>query len=103
MRRMQRLIPEIERDTERCLDELARLGPPADLVQAIGIPIPALVLCALFGIPDGKRDAFLAAAGKLVNLGTPPRQYVAAMNGIRTFLRKLVVAKRTEPSRAATC
>jgi cytochrome P450 len=50
-RRIRALRPRVEALADELLDDLARHGSPADLVQALAIPLPALVICELLGVP----------------------------------------------------
>ncbi|HUQ60122.1 cytochrome P450 [Lentzea sp.] len=97
VRRMKDLVPRITEHTEQFLDEMHRQGPPADLVQSIGLPVPSMVICELLGVPYDSRDTFQSAAGVLLNLGTTPEQYMAAMSELRELIRDLVARKRSEP------
>ena len=56
--RMRELRPRVEALTAALLDELARHGPPADLVEALAVPLPVLVICELLGVPYHDRDKF---------------------------------------------
>src|SRR5688572_5335698 len=47
LRRVRQLEPWIERVVADRLDEMERLGPPQDLVQAFALPVPLLVICEL--------------------------------------------------------
>jgi cytochrome P450 len=59
-RRIRALRPRVEALAGELLDDLARHGPPADLVQALAIPLPVLVICELLGVPYADRDRFRA-------------------------------------------
>ena len=50
-KRMMALKPKIEALTDQLLDAMEEKGPPADVVKDIGIELPALVMCDLFGSP----------------------------------------------------
>jgi cytochrome P450 len=57
-RRIRALRPRVEALAAELLDELARHGPPADLVGALAVPLPVLVICELLGVPYADRDRF---------------------------------------------
>jgi cytochrome P450 len=59
-RRIRALRARVEALTVALLDELARHGPPADLVEALAVPLPVLVICELLGVPYADRDRFRA-------------------------------------------
>jgi pentalenolactone synthase len=56
--RMRALWARVEALTAALLDELARHGPPADLVEALAVPLPVLVICELLGVPYDHWDTF---------------------------------------------
>ncbi|MGH3392175.1 MAG: cytochrome P450 [Actinomadura sp.] len=56
--RMRALRPRIEALTSDLLDELARREQPADLHEALALPLPILVICELLGVPYQDRDRF---------------------------------------------
>jgi len=58
--RMRALRPQVDALTTRLLDDLARRDRPANLVQALAIPLPILVICELLGVPYQDRSRFRA-------------------------------------------
>jgi cytochrome P450 len=58
MRRVERLRGRIQEVADAQLDRMAQLGPPADLVQDLAVPLPVVMICELFGIPYDERDRF---------------------------------------------
>jgi cytochrome P450 len=95
-RRMRELRPRVEELTTVLLDDLARHGPPADLHQALAMPLPIQVICQLLGVPYGDRDQFRAwseAAGDV-------RDRARSEHGMRelsSYGRQLAVRKRKQP------
>jgi cytochrome P450 len=59
-RRMRALRPRAEELTAGLLSDLAEHGSPADLHQALALPLPIQVICELFGVPYADRDQFRA-------------------------------------------
>lgn len=57
-RRIRALRPRVEALTTALLDEVARRGSPADLIEALAVPLPVLVICELLGVPYADRDQF---------------------------------------------
>ncbi|PRZ42411.1 cytochrome P450 [Antricoccus suffuscus] len=58
MRRLRRLVPKIDAIVAAQLDEVEKAGQGADLVEHYAMPIPALVICDLLGVPYEERDEF---------------------------------------------
>ncbi|MGW4640252.1 cytochrome P450 [Sphaerisporangium sp. NPDC004334] len=100
VRRMKQLEPRIEKITADRLDEMERLGPPADLVQAFALPIPSLVICELLGVPYDDHERFQGYSSTLLNLDATPAQVQGALDDLDAYLGELVARKRVEPDDA---
>jgi cytochrome P450 len=98
LRRMQRLEPRIVTIIDTQLEEMARTGPPADLVQTFALPIPSLVICDLLGVPYADRARFQNATTIAVNLDHPDEERAAAGAEIMGYLAELVKRKHAEPT-----
>ena len=58
--RMRALRPRVDELTAGLLSDLAGHGPPADLHQALALPLPVQVICELLGVPYADRGQFRA-------------------------------------------
>lgn len=58
--RVRALAPRVAELTAGLLDGLERGPRPADLVQALAVPLPVLVICELLGVPYADREDFRA-------------------------------------------
>ncbi|WP_238413023.1 cytochrome P450 family protein [Saccharothrix deserti] len=60
-RRVAEMRPRVERITNALLDDLAATprGAVVDLKAGYGTPLPARVICELFGVPEEDQDAVL--------------------------------------------
>jgi cytochrome P450 len=56
--RIERLRPFIQRTVDTLLDEMTALTPPVDLVDRFALPLPAMVVCDLLGVPYADREFF---------------------------------------------
>jgi cytochrome P450 len=97
LRRVRTLEPWIERVVADRLDEMARLGPPLDLVDTFALPVPLLVICELLGVPYADRDTFRDLAARPFDLTLPPPVRTAAFREIRAYMTTLAVRARREP------
>jgi cytochrome P450 len=100
VRRMQALIPRIERIVADHLDAMERTGPPVDLVQAFALPIPSLVICELLGIPYSDRESFQQWTATLLSLDADDDAVLAAFEALRQYMLELVATKRAQPDDA---
>jgi cytochrome P450 len=55
-RRVEQLRGHAEQITNELLGEMVKAGPPADLAQALALPLPGLMICELIGVPYADRD-----------------------------------------------
>ncbi|MGW3423683.1 cytochrome P450 [Streptomyces phaeochromogenes] len=59
-KRMRAMRPRVEELTANLLDDLAKSEQPADLLQALALPLPILVICELLGVSYDDRGRFRA-------------------------------------------
>ena len=95
-RRIRALRPRVQALTAALLDELARHGPPADLVEALAVPLPVLVICELLGVPYADRDRFRAWTRDAADVRdrTRSERGLAELFG---YGQQLVARKRAQP------
>ncbi|XVS67349.1 cytochrome P450 [Actinosynnema sp. CA-299493] len=98
VKRMKQLEEHIADIVERQLDELARLAPPVDLVEAFALPVPSLVICELLGVPYEDRENFQADSARFLERDIAIEEKMAAFGAMNAFLTGLVTRKRAEPA-----
>ena len=94
--RMRAFRPRVAELTAGLLDDLAEHGSPADLHQALALPLPVQVICELLGVPYADRDQFRAwseAVGD-VRDRTRSEQGLGELYG---YGQQLVARKRKQP------
>jgi cytochrome P450 len=96
-RRMAALRPRIQQIVDECIDALVAGPRPADLVQALSLPVPSLVICHLLGVPYADHEFFQSGTEALLRQSTPPQQRQAALAGLHAYLQDLVARKAAEP------
>ncbi|GAA3620469.1 cytochrome P450 [Nonomuraea rosea] len=92
--RVAALMPAIRRHTTETLDAMAGAGPSADLVASFAMPIPALVICELLGIPAQDRHVIQAATAVMNDLDSTPEQTAVAVLSITETVRGLLTRLR---------
>ncbi|MCO5968396.1 cytochrome P450 [Actinoallomurus soli] len=100
-RRVAELTPAIRAHTDQALDAMADGGSPADLVTAFAVPIPALVICELLGVPPEDRHAIQAATAVMNDLDSAPERAVEAVMSITGTVRGLIARLRAGAGPAA--
>ena len=97
VRRIQALRPRIQQIVDRQL-ELMTAGPrPADLVAALSLPVPSLVICELLGVPYADHDFFQDRSARLLRHTTPGPEQLRVQRDLSGYLRELVAGKVADP------
>lgn len=98
MRRLRRLEPMIERIITERLDAVEAAGPGADLVELYAVPIPALVICELLGVPYEDRDEFTDHSADRFNFTGDIGDSLGEIGESLKYLRGLVAKMRKDPN-----
>jgi cytochrome P450 len=91
------LRPYIQRIVDRFVDAILRHGGPVDLVQALALPVPTLVICEHLGIPYDDHPMFERMSIRLLQRDTTDQERVALVGELRAYLDRLVTAKERAP------
>jgi cytochrome P450 len=95
---VDRLRPYIERTVEELLEHVAAAGPPADLIQAVAVPLPVTVICDLMGVPFADRALLRELSDPLVSYTAfTPEEQRRAHTRLLTFMAELIAVKRLRP------
>ncbi|MFD9887961.1 cytochrome P450 [Amycolatopsis sp. NPDC059027] len=102
VKRMRALQPRIQQIVDEHIDAMLA-GPPhhgkrsADLVQALSLPVPSLVICELLGVPYEDHEFFQQRSSTLLNRQADAPERQQASDELRKFLDELVTAKEAAP------
>ncbi|WP_367137238.1 cytochrome P450 [Saccharothrix sp. HUAS TT1] len=96
-RRMRRLEPRVHEIVADHLDAIERKGPPADLVADFALPVPALVICELLGVPFADRDEFQRRYTRFFDSTLSFEERVAIQFESKAYLAELVARAKVEP------
>ncbi|MGH3499473.1 MAG: cytochrome P450, partial [Nocardioidaceae bacterium] len=69
-----------------------------DLVQALSLPVPSMVVCELLGVPYADHDFFQSRSARSLSQTTPPEDRRRAVTELFDYLDRLVAAKSDEPA-----
>ncbi|TVT14298.1 cytochrome P450 [Amycolatopsis acidiphila] len=97
VKRMAALRPRIQQIVDEHLDAMLAGPKPADLVQALSLPVPSLVICELLGVPYADHEFFQTRSSTLLRRTTPGDERVAAVDELRSYLDALITRKEQEP------
>jgi cytochrome P450 len=95
--RMRALRPRVQQLTSELLDNMAAGDRPGDLIQAVAVPLPVLVICELLGVPASDRDQFRAWTRDAANVADRQRS-MAGLGALFSYGQQLVAAKRDQPA-----
>ena len=98
VRRMEALRPRIQEIVDAQIDALLAGPKPGDLVEALSLPVPSLVICEMLGVPYAEHDFFQAHTAKLIKRSTTPEERRAAFDTIRGYMEDLIAEKEDEPA-----
>ncbi|MFI6706914.1 cytochrome P450 [Nonomuraea sp. NPDC050478] len=97
VRRLAALRPRIQDIVDRFIDDLlATDQQPVDLVQALSLPVPSLVICELLGVPYSDHDFFQSRTTMMVSR-TSLEDRQRAFAELRAYIDDLVTRKESEP------
>ncbi|MPZ83591.1 MAG: cytochrome P450 [Actinophytocola sp.] len=93
---MRALRPRVDALTTGLLNELAERGSPADLHEALALPLPILVICELLGVPYEDRTQFRMWTEAAANTQDRPRSE-QGLGSLFAYGKELVARKRKTP------
>jgi cytochrome P450 len=96
--RMEKLRPDIQRFTDELIDQMLAGPKPADLVTALSLPLPSLMICALLGVPYADHEFFQEHASVATKRNKVAEDDRVAMEALGGYLGKLLAAKMEEPA-----
>ncbi|MEU5592973.1 cytochrome P450 [Streptomyces sp. NPDC020298] len=97
IKRVEALRPAVQRMVDDFLDTMLAGPQPADLVQALALPLPSLVISDLLGVPYEDHDFFQTNSKTLVSAVATAGQRHAAHTDLAQYLDDLVATKLTRP------
>ncbi|MGI5149453.1 cytochrome P450 [Plantactinospora sp. CA-294935] len=100
-RRMVELRPRIQEIVDEQIDAMLAGPRPVDLVRALALPVPSLVICELLGVPYEDHDFFQTRSAMVVKQGERPVETQNAQNAMQElagYLDSLLRAKELNPT-----
>ncbi|MGH8792839.1 MAG: cytochrome P450 [Stackebrandtia sp.] len=97
VRRIQALRPAIQRIVDAHVDALLAGERPADLVAALALPVPSLVVCELLGVPYEDHNFFQERSQATLDLTLSAASRIAAVHDLNDFLDVLVSRAESDP------
>lgn len=98
VKRLRPLQPDIQGYVDEIIGKLLAAGPPADLVPALSLPVPCMVICEQLGVPYADREFFQARTRKLVSSSTDPKELFDAAQELYGYLDEFTQRREREPA-----
>ncbi|MGW3291787.1 cytochrome P450 [Streptomyces sp. NPDC001002] len=95
--RMERLRPEIQRFTDDLIDRMLAGPKPVDLVTALSLPLPSLMICALLGVPYEDHDFFQEHSSFATRSDKTAEDDRRASEALGGYLARLIQQKTEDP------
>ena len=100
-KRLKLLVEWIEQLTTACLDDMQAVhdrhpDEPIDFHEYVGWRLPVLVIGALLGVPDDRRDGVMALSDRMGNIESEA-DALAAMGELEEYMATLIEMKRRNP------
>jgi cytochrome P450 len=97
IKRIARMEPFIRQIVTEHIDRLGQKQGPVDLYREFGLPIPAMVISELLGVPESDRETFEKATTAQVDLSLSLQERQAAAAESAGFFAGLVASKCEQP------
>ncbi|KRA24695.1 hypothetical protein ASD65_09910 [Microbacterium sp. Root61] len=95
--RMEALRPEMQQIVDDLIDEMIKKPQPVDLVADFALPVPALILGAVFGVPAEDREGFLDLASTMSSAHSTPEETAKAFAELHAYGETLIAAREAAP------
>ncbi|HEV7419320.1 MAG TPA: cytochrome P450 [Mycobacterium sp.] len=96
-KQVEKLRPAIQRITDQFIDEMLAGPQPVDLVTALALPVPSMVLCELLGVPYEDSEFFQNQAAKIIEREGTPDVHHGALKSMLDYVRGLVDTNIANP------
>jgi cytochrome P450 len=97
IKRVEDLRASVQRIVDELIDELLAGPKPVDLVEALALPVPSLVICRLLGVPYADHDFFQANSRVLISRSASAEEREAALVRVSEYLDGLIEIRSREP------
>ncbi|MFE3227346.1 cytochrome P450 [Nocardia sp. NPDC059228] len=98
-RRVQELRPRTEEIVQDMLTAMAAAGSPADLVEALALPVPVTVICEMLGVPPQDQHRFRDFSDAIMSTtAVPDEERVAALAAVAEYLTEQIAERRAHPT-----
>ncbi|WP_194829832.1 cytochrome P450 [Nocardia sp. XZ_19_231] len=95
--RMEKVRPAIQQATDELIDKMLAGPNPTDLIEALALPLPSLMICELLGVPYEDHDFFEVHSKVANSREASPEDNAASNAALGAYVGKLLEAKMADP------
>jgi cytochrome P450 len=97
VKRAAALEPRIQQIVDEHIDAMLAGPRPADLVQALALPVPSLVICEILGVPYADHAFFQSRSAAMLRSSTPAEERATVTGELMAYMHELTARKEREP------
>ncbi|MDF2265249.1 cytochrome P450 [Streptomyces coacervatus] len=98
IKRIEAMRPAVQRMTDDFIDAMLDGPKPVDLVEALALPLPSLVICELLGVPYDDHEFFQSKSKVGVRRDASLDDSRAASGALLAYLDEQLRAKLADPA-----
>ncbi|WP_329342319.1 cytochrome P450 [Streptomyces sp. NBC_00663] len=98
IKRIEAMRPAVQRMTDRFVDAMLAGPQPVDLVEALALPLPSLVICELLGVPYDDHEFFQSRSKVGVRQDASVEESRTASAELLQYLDAQLQAKVADPA-----
>jgi cytochrome P450 len=96
---MEALRPTMRRILDGLIDDMTADGAEsADLVRQFALPMAAMTICEILGVPFADHELFVSLTDTVLDRTSTPEQAVQAAGELMGYFDRLVTTKEEQPS-----
>ncbi|MFD2421592.1 cytochrome P450 [Amycolatopsis pigmentata] len=96
VKQIAHLRPRIQQIVDEHIDAMLAGERPTDLVKALSLPVPSLVICELLGVPYADHEFFQHHSSMLLRHEISDDERGKALRELRSYFDDLVTAKEAD-------
>ena len=97
VKKIAAMRPRIVEIVESTIDAMLASGSEADLVTALSLPVPSVVIAELLGVPYEDHDFFQVNSATFVEIDATMEQRMEAMGNLKAYIGELVASRVEHP------
>ncbi|WP_326609189.1 cytochrome P450 [Streptomyces scopuliridis] len=97
VKRIEKARPAIQKIVDDLIDTMLDGPNPVDLLTALALPVPSLVIAELLGVPYKDHDFFQSSSSLVLDSTAPPEKAREVSGALSAYLDNLLGEKMTDP------